>query len=202
MKAQKLWQELHRKGFHDWAAAWKPHRTKSSSKRQMQWCKAHKHLTVKQWKLVISSDKSHFSIWQSGEWVWVWRMLDNCLTAQGLMEPGWWYGAVFQCLDRALYLQGRTALCVNISRHFGQCYSFNFVGIFLGRFLHIPAWLCKARIIKTWNDEFSLEEGAGLHGALTSNPLSTLGWTGTEIVSQAFSTEMLYQTNGHKFPQK
>ena len=40
----------------------------------LEWCKACHHWTLKQWKHVLWSDESHFTIWQSGGQIWVWRM--------------------------------------------------------------------------------------------------------------------------------
>ncbi|MCJ8740161.1 hypothetical protein PDJAM_G00055700 [Pangasius djambal] len=67
-------RELHGMGFHDRAAASKPHITKCNAKRRMQWCKAHRHWTLEQWRRILWSDESRFSIWQSDGRVWVWRL--------------------------------------------------------------------------------------------------------------------------------
>ncbi|CAI9612939.1 unnamed protein product, partial [Staurois parvus] len=45
----------------------------------MQWRKAHHHWTLEQWRHVLWSDQSHFSVWQSNGNVWVWLL------------PGEWY---------------------------------------------------------------------------------------------------------------
>ncbi|XP_035536913.1 ribosome biogenesis protein NOP53-like [Morone saxatilis] len=66
--------ELHGMGFHGRAAACKPYITKSNAKRRMEWCEAHRHWTVEQWKHVLGSDESRFSVWLSGGRVWVWQM--------------------------------------------------------------------------------------------------------------------------------
>ncbi|CAI9601092.1 unnamed protein product, partial [Staurois parvus] len=42
-------RELHGMGFHGRAAASKPCITKCNAKRRMQWCKAHRHLTLEQY---------------------------------------------------------------------------------------------------------------------------------------------------------
>ncbi|CAI9588690.1 unnamed protein product [Staurois parvus] len=57
-------RELHGMGFHGRAAASKPYITKCNAKHWMPWCKAHRHWTLEQWRCVIWSDQSHFSVWQ------------------------------------------------------------------------------------------------------------------------------------------
>jgi len=58
-------RELHGMGFHGRAAASKLYITNCNAKRRMQWCKARRHWTLEQWRHVLWSDDSHFSIWQS-----------------------------------------------------------------------------------------------------------------------------------------
>ena len=65
---------LHEMGFHGRAAAHKPKITMHNAKRQLEWCKARRHWTLEQCKLVLWSDESRFSIWQSYGLIWVWRM--------------------------------------------------------------------------------------------------------------------------------
>ncbi|CAI9569375.1 unnamed protein product, partial [Staurois parvus] len=77
-------RELHGMCFHGGAAASKPYITKCNAKHQMQWCKAHHHWTLEQWRHILWSDKSHFSVWQSDGSVWAWRFpgewyLPNCI---------------------------------------------------------------------------------------------------------------------------
>lgn len=55
--------ELHGMGFNGRAASFKPYVTKNNAKSQMQWCKAHRHWILEQWRRVLGSDK-----WSDG-WV-------------------------------------------------------------------------------------------------------------------------------------
>ena len=59
--------QLHVMGFHGRAAAHKPKITVRNTKRQLEWCQAHRHWTLEQCKRVLWSDESHFTIWQSEE---------------------------------------------------------------------------------------------------------------------------------------
>uniref|UniRef100_A0AAZ3NSJ8 Tc1-like transposase DDE domain-containing protein n=1 Tax=Oncorhynchus tshawytscha TaxID=74940 RepID=A0AAZ3NSJ8_ONCTS len=45
-----------------------------NAKCRLEWCKAHCHLTLEQWKRALWSDDSHFTIWHSDRQIWVWRM--------------------------------------------------------------------------------------------------------------------------------
>ena len=60
--------------FHGQAVAHKPKITMLNAKHQKEWCKAHHYWTLEQWKHVLWSDESHFTIWQSDAQIWVWRM--------------------------------------------------------------------------------------------------------------------------------
>jgi hypothetical protein len=42
-----------------------PKITMRNAKRQLEWCKAQRHWTLEQWKRVLWSDESCFTIWQS-----------------------------------------------------------------------------------------------------------------------------------------
>ena len=58
-------RELREMGFHGQAAAHKPKITMHNAKRRLEWCKAHCHWTLEQWKQVLWSDESRLTIWQS-----------------------------------------------------------------------------------------------------------------------------------------
>ena len=57
--------ELHEMGFHGRAATYKPKITIRDDKLWLEWCKADRHWTLEQWKRVLWSDESCFTIWQS-----------------------------------------------------------------------------------------------------------------------------------------
>jgi hypothetical protein len=42
-----------------------PKITVRNAKHRLEWCKAWRHWTLKQWKLVLWRDESRFTIWQS-----------------------------------------------------------------------------------------------------------------------------------------
>ncbi|CAI9537683.1 unnamed protein product [Staurois parvus] len=63
MSTTTVRRELHGMGFHGLAAASKPYITKLNAKRRMPWCKACHHWTLEQWRHVLWSDQSCFSVW-------------------------------------------------------------------------------------------------------------------------------------------
>jgi hypothetical protein len=58
-------QERHELSFHGRAAAHKPKITMRNAKHWLEWCKARRHCTLEQWRRVLWSDESRFTIWQS-----------------------------------------------------------------------------------------------------------------------------------------
>uniref|UniRef100_A0A4W5NS03 Vesicle amine transport 1 n=1 Tax=Hucho hucho TaxID=62062 RepID=A0A4W5NS03_9TELE len=64
---------LHGMGFHGRAAAHKPTITMRNVKHWLEWRKACTG-TLEQWKHVLWSDESRFTIWQSNGRIWVWWM--------------------------------------------------------------------------------------------------------------------------------
>ncbi|CAI9573412.1 unnamed protein product [Staurois parvus] len=63
MSPTTVCRELYGMGFHGRAAASKPYITKCNPKRRMPWCKARHHWTLEQWRRVLWSDQSCFSVW-------------------------------------------------------------------------------------------------------------------------------------------
>ena len=58
-------KEAHLLGFYGRAAAHKPLITKSNRAARLMWCKAHRNWTVDQWKRVLWSDESRFTLYRS-----------------------------------------------------------------------------------------------------------------------------------------
>ena len=79
-------------GFHGRAAASKPYINKCNAKRWMQWCKAHRHWTLEQWRPVLWSNDSCFSIWQSDGRVWVWWLPTVLVWLHCVKRKVWWRG--------------------------------------------------------------------------------------------------------------
>jgi hypothetical protein len=66
--------ELRGMGFHGRAAAHKPNISPVNATRRLKWCKERRHWTVDNWKRVIWSDESRYTMWRSDGRVWVWPM--------------------------------------------------------------------------------------------------------------------------------
>uniref|UniRef100_A0AAZ3NSW8 Transposase n=1 Tax=Oncorhynchus tshawytscha TaxID=74940 RepID=A0AAZ3NSW8_ONCTS len=56
----------------------KPKITMLNAKRRLESCKAHRHWAMEQWKHVLWSDESRFTIWQFDGRILVWRMPGEC----------------------------------------------------------------------------------------------------------------------------
>ena len=67
-------KEAHLLGYHGRAAAHKPLITKSNRAAQLSWYKAWRQWTVEQWKQVLWSDESRFTLFRSDGRTWVWRL--------------------------------------------------------------------------------------------------------------------------------
>jgi transposase len=65
---------LHEAGYHSRVAARKPLISAKNRRDRMQWCKRHKEWTDEQWKKVIWSDESRFTLFRSDGRIRVWRL--------------------------------------------------------------------------------------------------------------------------------
>ena len=66
--------EAHALGYHGRAAVHKPLVTKGNRAARLQWAKEHREWTVEDWKRVVWSDESRFTLFRSDGRVWVWRL--------------------------------------------------------------------------------------------------------------------------------
>jgi transposase len=66
-------RELHKMKIHGRAAIAKPLVTAVNAKRRIQWCKDHKEWTLDQWKHVMYSDESTYTLFPTTGRVYVWR---------------------------------------------------------------------------------------------------------------------------------
>ena len=70
-------EDLQETGFHGRTATHKPKITMRNAKRLLELCKVHCHWTLKQWKHILWSDESRFTIWQSDGRILVWQMPED-----------------------------------------------------------------------------------------------------------------------------
>ncbi|KAJ8884354.1 hypothetical protein PR048_016211 [Dryococelus australis] len=66
--------EAHKHGYYGRSAAHKPHIKTSNKARQRRWCLDRRNLILEQWKSVLWSDESRFTLFWSDGRVWVWRL--------------------------------------------------------------------------------------------------------------------------------
>ena len=66
-------RELHKAGFHGRAAIRKPLLSKGNVAKRLEWCKNLQNWSLEQWKNVIFSDESSFTLFPTTGRVYVWR---------------------------------------------------------------------------------------------------------------------------------
>uniref|UniRef100_A0A3Q2W3X4 Tc1-like transposase DDE domain-containing protein n=1 Tax=Haplochromis burtoni TaxID=8153 RepID=A0A3Q2W3X4_HAPBU len=161
-------RELHEMGFYGCAAAPKPYITNRNAKHRMRWCKAHRHWTLEQWKRVLWSGESCFSVWQCDGQVWVWRLpgeqyLSDCIVPSvkygggGVMVWGCFSGVglgpllpVNETLNSSAYQDILDNFMLpTLWEQFGD-------SPFLLQ--HDCTPVHKSRSIKTWMNEFGVDE--------------------------------------------
>jgi hypothetical protein len=60
--------------FDGLAAAHEPNISPVNATRRLKWCKQRRYWTVDNWKHVIWSDESRYTMWRSDGKVWAWRL--------------------------------------------------------------------------------------------------------------------------------
>lgn len=70
-------RELHKMGMHGRAAIAKPLIKPANAAKRKRWCKAHKDWRIAQWKKVVYSDESTFTLFSTTGRVYVWRTPDE-----------------------------------------------------------------------------------------------------------------------------
>ena len=66
-------RELHKSGFHGRAAIRKPLLSKTNVAKRLEWCRNLQNWSIEQWKNVIFSDESSFTLFPTSGRVYVWR---------------------------------------------------------------------------------------------------------------------------------
>ncbi|KAJ8887194.1 hypothetical protein PR048_013409 [Dryococelus australis] len=71
--------EAHQLGYFGRAAAHKPHIKTINKARRLRWCLDRRNWTLEQWKSVLWSDDSRFTLFRSDGRVWVWHLPEERL---------------------------------------------------------------------------------------------------------------------------
>uniref|UniRef100_A0A671U4G1 Transposase Tc1-like domain-containing protein n=1 Tax=Sparus aurata TaxID=8175 RepID=A0A671U4G1_SPAAU len=170
-------------GFHGRAAASIPYIRKCNAKRWMQWCKAGRHWTLEQWRCVLWSDESCFSIWQSDGRVWVWRLpgehyLSDCIVPS--VKFGGGMLMVWGCFPGAGHGPDseRSSECFSMPTAVGQFHAPNFVGTVWPR-----GRVCKSRSFRPQVPSPPWASPSGFHLLLGDNHLRLPGHGGAVLLT-------------------
>lgn len=153
-------RELHDMDFHGRAAAHKPFISRTNSHLRLAWAREHQNWTVEQWKSVLWSDESRYTLFQSDGRVWVWRMpgerlLPECVVPTVKFGGGsimvWgcfsWYG-LGQLVIVHGYMNALSYLDVLDNAACPSLWQFYGTGPY--NFQHDNAPCHKARIVNAW----------------------------------------------------
>ena len=73
VSTQTIRRELHKQGIAGRAAIEKPFISDDNVRNKKKWCLSHKAWTIEQWKRVIWSDESSFTLFPTSGRIYVWR---------------------------------------------------------------------------------------------------------------------------------
>ena len=80
VSTKTVWWGLHRCNIHGRVAIAKTLITENSTKRWKRWCDDHKTWQYDDWKYIILSDESSFTLFSTSDWVHVWTSAkENCI---------------------------------------------------------------------------------------------------------------------------
>jgi hypothetical protein len=88
--------------FHGHASAHTPNISPVKAKRRLNCCKERRHWTVNNWKRVIWSDQSRYTMRRSDGSVWVWQMPGEQYLPACVMQVTLQFGGVSHGMDLAL----------------------------------------------------------------------------------------------------